>query len=101
LSEKVRVLRMLEYVGDREWVEDTLNRSSVPLNGTSGKHTGKHNIIKSATLDQFPEILDKNEKKEEENMSKEFTDFLILLQTQSNAEDIHSLINKFFEDDLD
>lgn len=60
-KEKVRVLRILEYVGDREWVEDTLRRSSVPLNGDSSQHTGKENIIKSAIVDGFPEILHDND----------------------------------------
>ena len=60
-KEIVRVLRILEYVGEREWVENTLNRSNVPLNGTSAHHTGVKNIIKSATIDQFPEVLHKVE----------------------------------------
>lgn len=56
-KEKVRVLRILEYVGDRDWVEKTLKTSSVPMNGDSSSNTGKENIIKSAIIDSFPEIL--------------------------------------------
>ena len=66
MGERVRVLRILEYVGDREWVEDTLKRSSVPLNGTSFKNTGKNNIIKSAIIDQFPEVLTDAKESEDE-----------------------------------
>ena len=60
MNEQVRVLRILEYVGDREWVEDTLKRSSVPLNGIK-KVDRSENIIKSALIDNFPEILNKTE----------------------------------------
>jgi hypothetical protein len=65
-KEIVRVLRILEYVGEREWVEETLARGSVPANGTSAHHTGTKNIIKSAIIDQFPEVLHKAEKEEDE-----------------------------------
>jgi hypothetical protein len=65
-KEIVRVLRILEYVGERDWVEETLARGSVPANGTSAKHTGTTNIIKSAIIDQFPEVLNKVEKDEDE-----------------------------------
>lgn len=58
-KETVRVLRILEYVGDREWVENTLKQSLVPINGV--REIGKGNMIKSALIDQFPEILNKNE----------------------------------------
>lgn len=34
--EKVRVLRIIEYVGDREWIEMTLRQSSVPNDGIKG-----------------------------------------------------------------
>jgi hypothetical protein len=56
MGEKVRVLRIIEYVGDREWVEDTLKKGSIPADGT--KCFGKEgNIIKSCLIDKFPEIL--------------------------------------------
>lgn len=60
MSEKVRVLRILEYVGDREWVEECLKKSSVPMNGCKGDFK-KGCIIKSAVIDQFPEIFEKIE----------------------------------------
>jgi hypothetical protein len=47
----------MEYVGERKWVEDTLSRGMVPMNGT--KVLGDGNVIKSAVIDQFPEVLDK------------------------------------------
>ena len=66
MAEKVRVLRILEYVGDREWIESTLKNNSIPLNGVRELHSHDHpewkNVIKSATIDQFPEILEKENK---------------------------------------
>jgi hypothetical protein len=62
MNEKVRVLRILEYVGDRKWVEKALSNTSVPLNGkkelTSRDHPTWNNVMKSAIIDQFPEILE-------------------------------------------
>jgi hypothetical protein len=63
VSDKVRVLRILEYVGDREWVEECLKGSVVPLNGQKQLNNG--NIIKSALIDNFPEILIKGENNNE------------------------------------
>jgi len=60
MSNKIRVLRIIEYVGDREWVEDTLRNGSIPADGTKEFHSHNHdykNVIKSALLDKFPEIL--------------------------------------------
>jgi hypothetical protein len=55
-EEKIRVLRLLEYIGPRDQVERTLTRSSVPLNGTAP--IGATNIqIKSAMLGPFPEVI--------------------------------------------
>lgn len=56
MSDKVRVLRIIEYVGDREWVEDTLKKGSIPADGA--KDFGKGKIIKSCLIDKFPEILE-------------------------------------------
>lgn len=65
MGDKVRVLRILEYVGDREWIEKTMSRSGVPLNGiwkpNDIESEEKGRCIKSAIIDQFPEILEKNE----------------------------------------
>jgi hypothetical protein len=54
----VRVLRILEYVGPRDWVEMTLKNGGVPANGEFGGDHGWK--IRSAILGQFPEILEKN-----------------------------------------
>jgi predicted phage tail protein len=56
--DKVRVLRIIEYVGDRKWVEETLQRGGIPANGS--KKFGESNIIKSALIDQFPEVIEVN-----------------------------------------
>lgn len=65
--DKVRVLRVLEYVGDRKWVEETLSRSSVPLNGV--KRIDNANSIKSSVLDYFPETVDINNLPREKNIN--------------------------------
>ena len=49
----VRVLRIIEYVGEREWVEKTV------ANSVRFKHVGK-GFIQGATLSAYPEILDIN-----------------------------------------
>lgn len=61
MSDKVRVLRILEYVGDREWVEEALKRCQVPVDGIKVFGGDNQNIIKSCTIDKFPEILNKSE----------------------------------------
>jgi len=53
-EEKVRVMRILIYEGTRGWVEETLKRSLVPLDGIK---VIQKNCIKSALIDKFPEIL--------------------------------------------
>ena len=63
MSDKVRVLRILEYVGNREWIEECLKRSYVPTNGQ--KQFGENEIIKSAIIDTFPEILDRKDSEDE------------------------------------
>lgn len=52
-SETVRVLRILEYVGPRDWVEDTIDRCYVK--GTWSPSAGKS--IRSAIVGEYPEIL--------------------------------------------
>jgi hypothetical protein len=59
MSEIVRVMRILVYEGEREWVEETLKGSLVPMDGI--KYVGKKGMIKSALMDKFPEILFKSE----------------------------------------
>ncbi|MBD5589341.1 hypothetical protein [Clostridium botulinum] len=53
MAEKVRVLRIMEYVGDREWVENALKKGSVPADGL--KYFGDR-VIKSCLIDKFPEV---------------------------------------------
>ena len=61
MSDQVRVLRIIEYVGDRDWVENTLNKGSIPSDGIK---TFGDNTIKSCLIDKFPEIIEKQEIKD-------------------------------------
>lgn len=56
----VRVLRVIEYTGERAAVERQLKRS-LPC----GEHNYVHVIIKVATLGTFPEILQRAEERAE------------------------------------
>ena len=61
--DRVRVLRIIEYVGDRDWVERTLKNGSVSADGTmeyisKGRTVGS---VKSCLVDKFPEILEKEQ----------------------------------------
>ena len=51
-KEYVRVLRVLEYVGPREWVERTLANS---IQGE--RRIGPDRVIRAATLGLYPEVL--------------------------------------------
>lgn len=51
---RVRVLRVLEYEGEYEWVQKTLSDGSVPMNG---EHRGKDFVIRSAVVGNLPELL--------------------------------------------
>lgn len=51
-EDQVRVLRILEYVGNRQWVEDVVSRSI-----TGKKWIPGQGYIQAATLHQFPERL--------------------------------------------
>lgn len=61
MADQVRVLRIIEYVGDREWVEATLHNGSIPADGTkkfcSHDNPESKNVIKSCLVDKFPEII--------------------------------------------
>lgn len=61
MNNKVRVLRIIEYVGDREWIEMTLKQSNIPVDGIKEFHSHDHpetkNVIKSCLVDKFPEII--------------------------------------------
>lgn len=48
----VRVLRIVEYSGPRDWVEQQIERS---IHGT--KDLGQGRIIRVATIGTYPEIL--------------------------------------------
>jgi len=56
MSEIVRVLRILEYTGPREWVEMTMQKNAVPSNGAY--QVDKDKCIRSAVIGQYPEILE-------------------------------------------
>lgn len=52
----VRVLRIVEYIGPREWVENTVARS---IHGTKIMANGAR--ISAATIGAYPEILKQEE----------------------------------------
>lgn len=52
-EELVRVLRIIEYVGPREWVEEIVARS---IHGT--KQLANNKCIRAATIGTYPEILE-------------------------------------------
>ena len=51
-KEIVRVLRVIEYVGPRKWVEATVERA---IHGTHRMPNGS--FIRAATIGTYPEIL--------------------------------------------
>jgi hypothetical protein len=61
--DKIRVLRILEYIGDREWVENTLSRSQVPANGERNdfSKTNEKRVIRSRLLGDFGEVIADND----------------------------------------
>jgi hypothetical protein len=54
--DRVRVLRVVEYEGPKEWVEATLARSILGTYECGEKH-GQKCIIRAATIGAYPEIL--------------------------------------------
>jgi len=68
--EKVRVIRVLEYVGDRKWVEAVLEQRAIK--GTKNIENG--GIIREAILGDFPEIVE--EQKEERKLNKRELHFM-------------------------
>jgi hypothetical protein len=50
-GETIRVLRVLEYFGPRDWVERTLDSGGVPKHGTYRVDEDGHRRIRSATFD--------------------------------------------------
>lgn len=49
MTQKVRILRLLEYYGDPEWIRESLIRR-----GVKGEHTLGSNVIREAMLGEFP-----------------------------------------------
>ncbi|MCP1159302.1 hypothetical protein [Bacillus infantis] len=95
MSEKVRVLRVLEYVGDRKWVEETLSKGGVPANGQvvlRGKDTGR--IIKSSLVGDFPEVLSKEEVKYHDlRVNNDRREFTIVVDKTRGEDDIYTLFD--------
>ena len=55
--EIVRVVRILEYVGDRKWVEDSIARS-IQGERDCGSVSGAPRKIRAATLGLYPDVLE-------------------------------------------
>lgn len=53
MGDTVRVLRIVEYVGPRDWVEQTVKQS---IHGEKALGTDK--FIRAATIGLYPEILE-------------------------------------------
>lgn len=49
----VRVLRVIEYIGPRDWVESVVSKS---IHGE--KILGDGKVIKAATIGNYPEVLE-------------------------------------------
>lgn len=61
-SDIVRIVRVIEYTGDRERVEQTIAES---LHGTT--KLGRGLTIRTATIGEFPEILETDQQEETQN----------------------------------
>lgn len=61
MAETVRVLRILEYVGPRSWIERTLTQGGVPAQGEHripmSPQMEAPGYIRSAIVGQYPELL--------------------------------------------
>jgi len=68
--DKVRVIRVLEYEGPRDWMEATLAQNAVK--GT--KNFGNGCVIREATLGDFPVVVE--EKKERRNLTAQEMKFM-------------------------
>ncbi len=55
MEEIVRVLRVLEYVGTREWVEQSLKQRTVK--GEMCPHPKYPNVIREGFVGEFPELV--------------------------------------------
>lgn len=53
----VRVIRIIEYVGPRDWMEKQLAQNSIKIIMTGYTKEGDAWSIREATLNQFPEVI--------------------------------------------
>jgi hypothetical protein len=61
-DEQIRVFRILEYTGPREWVEETLDTGSVPQNGEWFAFERPNGMrIRSATIGTWADLFNKLE----------------------------------------
>ena len=59
MKDPVRVMRVLIYEGEHEWVEQTLAKGGVPINGS---HTVRNKgYISSKIIPEFPKVLESHE----------------------------------------
>lgn len=64
VKEQVRVLRIIEYVGDRDEVEATVRKSIQGEMQVRSKNGRATLTIRAATIGAYPEILEPKEEKE-------------------------------------
>jgi hypothetical protein len=58
----IRIVRILEYVGPRSDLEESLQHTAVPMNG---EHRYGRCVIRSATLGSFAEVLERASTRED------------------------------------
>jgi hypothetical protein len=79
--ERVRVLRILLYEGERKWVEKTVSAS---IHGR--RECGGGNTITAVTVNEFPEVLEKAQRAPQMEMAEmavqERDDWLVVLKKQ-------------------
>lgn len=56
MGDTVRVIRLIEYVGDREWVESSLDRRQI-----KGTWIAPRGTIREAIIGDFPEVVEHEE----------------------------------------
>ena len=66
--DRVRVIRIVEYDGDRDWVEKTVAKS---IQGTKVIEGTRNMTIRAVTLGTYPEIM---KEKKDGAVAKESTD---------------------------
>ena len=55
-EDRIRVLRVIEYIGPRSLVEEQVARS---IHGTARFHKNRDVEIRAATIGAYPEVLEK------------------------------------------